>query len=117
MNWHLTDTCTIQHVTTANDPYGNTVESVASSDTAVACLLVEKSEQYEDTLSGQVSIRTNYKLYLRADQSIGVGDRVTSVVRSDGATATGTYEVLAVIPRRSVGALITFQSCELRKVS
>lgn len=114
---HLVDTCTIQHVSASADPYGNTVESVASSETAVACLLVEKAEQYEDTLSGQVSIRTHSKLYLRSDQSITVGDRVTSVVRSDGAAVSGTYEVLAVIPRRSHSALITYQSCELRMVS
>lgn len=114
---HLVDTCTILRETTGSaDPYGNVAPPHGSMQGGVPCLLVERTEQAADSLTGQVSIRTWFRLYVGADVDIEPGDRVTSVTRADGAAADGTFEVVAAIARRSAGGLIAFRSCELERV-
>lgn len=101
---YLIHTCTIERATESQGSGGEVKRAWTNSSTGVACrLMVEMQDMPVEMTTAEQ--RTRYTLLLKSTADVQDGDRIADVAFEDGSTEPGPFEILALVPVRSLKRL------------
>jgi hypothetical protein len=111
----LTDTCTIQRPTTAQDTAGQPIATWADVDTEVPCQLISVSQKrilHDRTADRGEYYETVYQLRFVVGQNVVKGYRITDVVSEDNAFSNaGPIHITSVLPAKA--AVAVYLHCDV----
>lgn len=114
LNQWLIHRCSIQQLSVAQSATGELVDSYQNAYTDVSCRVYAKDQEIASPVQGDL-ILTRTSALFPPGTTIGVHDRITDIVDSDGASVmTGTYEVERVLTRRARNSTLIRVDLELR---